>query len=189
MQISIGHIADLFGGIYVNTSISQGGAVYYLQLRHWNKERKWASHVEPELREETRLNKNYLEIGDLLLATKGTDHFAALYDGQYTPAIASSVFTILRIKDTNIISPFYLQWYLNHPATTKILIAASKGTSMPLITRDVIERLELPVPSLQKQESIVQVNLLQQQAMQLRLQINNLNETIFHQQLLQTANR
>jgi hypothetical protein len=187
MQISIRHIADLFGGIYVNTSISKGEAVYYLQLRHWDKERRWTSHIEPELSEGNRLNKNYLETGDILLATKGVDHFAALYDGKYSPAIASSVFTILRVKDTNIISPVYLQWYLNHPATTKKLVAASKGTSMPLITRDVIEQLELPVPSLVKQESIVQVHLLQQQAMKLRLQINKLNETIIHQKLLQTA--
>ncbi|WP_217604697.1 restriction endonuclease subunit S [Chitinophaga sp. GbtcB8] len=187
MQTTIKHIADLFSGIYVNSSTSRGQTVYYLQVRHWDKKRNWASNIEPELWEENRLFKNYLQYGDILLATKGVDHFAALYDGRYTPAVASSVFTILRIKDPKTVLPAYLQWYLNHPATTKILAAASKGTSMPLITRDVIEQLEIPVPSLEKQQIILQVQGLEQQAMQLRLRINQLTETIFRHNLLKTA--
>lgn len=189
MKVSIRHIADLFSGIYVNTSASRGKTVYYLQVRHWDKERKWASHIEPELHEEDRLHKNYLKAGDILLATKGIDHFAVVYDEQYAPAIASSVFTILRIKETNTVLPEYLQWYLNHPVTAKKLAAASKGTSTPLITRDVIEQLELPIPSLEKQENILKAQSLQQQAAQLRSRINQLNETIFHYNLFQIANR
>jgi Type I restriction modification DNA specificity domain len=189
MLISIKHIADLFSGIYVNTSASRGSDVYYLQVGHWDKERKWASSIEPELCKQNRLHKNYLETGDILLATKGIDHFAVLYDGRYSPAIASSVFTVLRIKDTNTILPTYLQWYLNHPATSKKLVAASQGTSMPLITRDVIEQLEVPIPSLERQRLILQARRLQQQAMQLRSRINQLDETIFHYNILQTANR
>lgn len=189
MQISIRHITDLFSGVYVNTSISRGEAVYYLQMRHWDKERKWISHIEPDLVEETRFYKNYLEIGDILLATKGNDNVAILYDGRYTPAIASSIFTVLRIKDTNTVLPAYLQWYLNHPVTAKKLAAGSKGTSMQLITRDVIEQLELPVPSLEKQRIILHTQSLQQKATELRSQINKLNETIFHHSLLQTAYR
>lgn len=188
MQIVVRQIAELLSGIYVNTSASRGQTVYYLQMRHWDKKRKWIRDVEPELCEEKRFNKNYLQSGDLLLATKGTDPFAALYDGRYQPAIASSVFTILRIIDPRSILPAYLQWYLNHPATTKTLVASARGTSMPLITRDVIEELQVPVPSIKKQELIVGTHRLQQQATQLRSRMIQLNETLFQYHLLQTAN-
>jgi len=189
MQISIGDIADLFSGIYVNTSTSRGKEVYYLQLGHWDKEKRWTNYIYPELCKETRLYKNYLEKGDILLATKGIDHPAMLYDESYTPAIASSVFTVLRIKQTDIVLPEYLQWYLNHPTTARKLAAASQGTSMPLINREVIEQLEVPIPSLEKQQTILLAHDLQQQAIQLRAQINQLDETIFYYNILQTANR
>jgi len=187
MYTTIRQIVDLFSGIYVNVSISKGGSVYYLQVGHWDKERNWARYIEPRLCEENRLYKNYLKIGDILLATKGTDHSAMLYDGRYTPAIASSVFTVLRIRDTNTVMPEYLQWYLNHPATTKKLAAVAIGTSIPLITRNVIEQLEVPIPSLDKQRMILKAKSLQQQAMHLRSRISRLDETIFHYNLLQTA--
>jgi len=189
MRIVIKHIADLYSGIYVNTSSSRGSAVHYLQVRHWDKEKRWANDIKPELREENRLHKNYLQLGDILLATKGFDPFAVLYDGRYAPAIASSVFTVLHIKDKNKVLPAYLHWYLNHPATTRKLTTASKGTSIPLITRDVIEQLEVPVPSLEKQRIITQVQHMQQQAIKLRTRINQLNEAILNFNLLQTANR
>lgn len=190
MQIFISDIAKLFSGIYVNTSASRGKAVYYLQVRHWDKERKWAVfQIEPELQEENRISNNYLKTNDILLATKGVDHFAVMYDGRYAPAIASSVFTVLRIKDPNIVLPGFLQWYLNHPDTVKKLAAASKGTSMPLITQDVIAQLTVPVPSLEKQKIILQTQRLQLKATHLRSRINQLNEIIFQNNLLQIAAR
>jgi restriction endonuclease S subunit len=187
--IPVKNIASLQSGIYVNVSTARGDTIYYLQVRHWNKQRNWSHLVRPELRKENKFNKNYLKPGDILLATKGTDLFAAVYDGYYSPAIASSVFTVLRIKDTNTVLPAYLQWYLNHPSTTKKLTAASKGTSMPMITRDIIEQLELPIPSLEKQRMILLAQDMQRRAMQLRSRIDQLNKTIFHFNLLQTANQ
>lgn len=163
--------------------------MHYLQVRYWDKEKNWISDIKPELREENRLHKNYLQSGDVLVATKGFDPFAVLYDGRYAPAIASSVFTVLHIKDKNTVIPAYLQWYLNHPDTTKKLVAASKGTSIPLITKDVIEQLEVPIPSLEKQRIIVQLQHLQRRAVKLRIRITQLNEAILNFNLLQTANR
>jgi restriction endonuclease S subunit len=118
----------------------------------------------------------------------GVVPFAALYDGQYQPAIASSVFTVIRIMDSVAIMPAYLQWYLNHPATIQTLIAASRGTSIPLITRDVIEGLLVPVPPIKKQERIIRLQRLQQQAIRLRMRINELNESLFQNRLLEIAN-
>jgi hypothetical protein len=59
MQISVRNIAELHSGIYTNISSFRGESVYYLQIRHWDKERKWAEYIEPELREDRRLMKNY----------------------------------------------------------------------------------------------------------------------------------
>jgi hypothetical protein len=188
MLVVVNHIADLFSGTYVNTSSARGHFVYYIQVRHWDKERNWQTNIEPELNEENRLFKNYLEKGDVLLSTKGGPPFAVIYDGRYAPAIASSVFTVLRIKEINSILPTYLQWFLNHPSTIKKLVEAAKGTSTQHIAKDVIEQLELPVPSIKKQEMIIQANTLQQKAMQLRTRIDHLNNTIFSNNLLQTAN-
>ncbi len=186
-RYSISYIADLFSGIYVNTSSLQGNSVYYLQVRHWNKERDWQEHIEPELRDDERLHKNFLELGDVLLATKGVDHFAAVYNGLYTPAVASSVFTVLRIKDNRLILSAYLQWFLNHPSTSQKLVSVAKGTSTPHISRDVIGQLIVPIPSVEYQEKILEAHKLQQQAVRLRTRINHLNEIIYNTNLLKLA--
>lgn len=187
MQSTISQIADLFSGIYVNTSSCQGNAVYYLQVRHWNKERHWQEQIEAELCDEERLQKNFLVSGDILLATKGVDHFAVVYDGLYTPAVASSVFTVLRIKNTRLILPAYLQWFLNHPSTTEKLVSSSKGTSTPHISRDIIEQLVLPAPPIENQEMILHTHKLQLQAVRLRTRINHLNQIIYNTNLLKVA--
>jgi len=157
-------------------------------MRHWDKDRKLVKQIEPELCKESRLRKNYLKSGDILLATKGVDPFAALYDGQYEPAVASSVFTVVRINDPSTTLSEYLQWYLNHSTTASTLVAASRGTSIPLITRDVVEELEIPLPSVDRQAQIVRLHELQQQAIRLRARIRKLNENLFQYHLLQTAN-
>lgn len=164
-----------------------GNSVYYLQVRHWNKHRQWMEHVQPELHEEERLQKNFLEIGDVLLATKGVDHFAVIYDGLYSPAIASSVFTVIRVKRIMQILPVYLQWFLNHPSTKEKLVNAAKGTSTPHISRDVIEQLTLPVPAIEKQQLILRASELQQQALRIHTQINHLTESIYNSNLLKIA--
>lgn len=188
MQIGFRDIAKFSSGIYVNVSSSKGKDVYYLQVRHWDKERKWVNGCEPEISAEARFSKNYLQPGDLLLATKGSDPFAVLYDGRYQPAIASSVFTVIKVANPTTTIPAYLQWYLNHPSTTQALTAASRGTSMPLITRDVIEELMIPVPPVERQTKILRLQQLQQHAMHLRRRINELKESLFQYQLLQIAN-
>lgn len=190
MELPIKRIAEVFSGIYVNSGLRGDDAcydVYYLQLRHWNDDRRWANAVEPELFVEDRLHKNYLLRGDVLLATKGSDNFAVLYDGLYQPAVASSVFTVLRITDENTIAPAYLQWFLNHPDTVKRLASASRGTSISLITKDVVENLVVPVPTLEKQDMIVHTNELHQRAVQLRNRINELTDTLFYHNLLKIA--
>jgi restriction endonuclease S subunit len=187
MQVTIKHITDLQGGIYINTKAVKGDVVYYLQVNDWNKEKNWSEHTKPQLPDEEKLRRHYLVAGDILLATKGTDHTAVLYDSRYAPAIASSVFTVLRIKDQNQVLPAYLQWYLNHPHVQKQLSSAAKGTSMPLITRDIIEELLLPMLPLEKQAIILQAFRLHVKAKHIRQRIDNLEESLFHHQLFQKA--
>lgn len=189
MQVAIKHIIDLQGGIYINTKAVKGDSVYYLQVNDWDKEKNWSEYTKPQLPDQEKLRRHYLLTGDILLATKGTDHTAILYDGRYVPAIASSVFTILRIKDQNLVLPAYLQWYLNHPYTQAQLSSAAKGTSMPLITRDIIEELRLPMLPLEKQKLILQTFRLHSKAKQIRQRINMLEEALFQHQLFQKSNQ
>lgn len=189
MQVAIKHITDLQGGIYINTKAVKGDRVYYLQVNDWDKEKNWSGYTKPQLPDEEKLRRHYLVAGDILLATKGTNHSAVLYDGRYAPAIASSVFTVLRTKDQTQVLPAYLQWFLNHPHIQKQLSSAAKGTSMPLITRDIIEELFLPMLSLEKQRLILQTFRLHAKVKHIRQRINTLEEILFQHQLFQKANQ
>jgi len=60
---------------------------------------------------------------------------------------------------------------------------------MPLITRDIIQELRLPMLPLEKQKLILQTFRLHSKAKQIRQRINMLEEAIFQHQLFQKSNQ
>ena len=172
-------LVNMQTGIY--SKPQPNGQVYYVQARHFDDNKEFISSVKPDLELEPKLEKHYLQLGDVLVAAKGANHFAVAYKAIIKPAVASSMFIVLRIKDINILLPEFLTWFINNPTTQAILAGSEKGTSIPSINKGDIESLEISLPSVQKQQSILKIQALRQKEVSLQKQKDLLTEQYIHQ--------
>jgi restriction endonuclease S subunit len=97
--------------------------------------------------------------------------------------VASTSFFVIRITDDTLL-PKYAAWFLNHPDTQEFLKGKAKGTSMPSIKKADLEELEIPVPSLEKQQLIIQLGALSRREAELRHEILSKRQQIVNQQII-----
>jgi restriction endonuclease S subunit len=181
VQISINKIATIHTGIYAQTS--SDGQLYYIQARHFGQNRKFIETVKPELTFDKKLEKHILQTTDVLVAAKGYDRFAIACSGLPQTAVASSMFIVLRITQMDMLLPEYLAWFINHPKTQSILSGSSKGTALPSVSKNDIGSLEILVPSVEKQKSVLKVYGLFQKERDLRLKLDALITSKIQQQI------
>lgn len=160
------------------------GEVYYIQARHFDKNRQFDFSVKPDLERTNKIENHLLQKGDVLLAAKGNDNFAIVYRGRVEYAVASSMFLVIRLKDQIQITPNYLAWFLNYSPSQQYFQNSAKGTSISAITKKTVEELEIFIPSLDKQNAIVNLEELRKQERSIKSQIEVLKETNLQYQIL-----
>jgi len=182
MKKKIFDIATIQSGIYAKPD--PVAEVIYLIGRHFSSDKNIESDFSPELQLNEKTKKHLLQKGDIIVASKGHDLFSVVFSPMKYPAVASSMFIVLKLHEPKIILPEYLAWYLNHPKTQKILSGSSKGTSLRSITKDIIGNLEIPIPPLQKQIALLKAMSLLAKEEQLKAKIESLTNSIIQHQLL-----
>lgn len=173
MKTRLQDIATVHSGIYAKPDYQ--GEVYYVQARHFDSDLEFNTQVKPDLKLEGKITKHLLQKGDVLLAAKGNDNFAVQYKGIIKPAVASSMFIVIRIKDSNVL-PEYLTWYLNLQATQNFLQSTSRGSALPSLTQSLVEQIEIIIPPIQKQKAIVEFQTLRKRERSLYKQLDELKE-------------
>ena len=187
MQASIKNIAKLTTGVYSKTSSM--GDVYYIQGRDFDQYGRLKSNLRPSVIRSNTIEKHILSYGDVLITAKGFDHNAISYKCEVAPAVASSMFILIRDIDQNVVLSDFLVWYLNHPNTQAYLARMAKGTALPAINKKIIGNLEVPIPSLEKQKIIMHIGSLRIREKQLKNDLVAMQETLINQQLLNALNQ
>lgn len=180
-EVKIRDLFEINAGLYLKTHVS--GNMYYLMARDYNEEFKIKSDIEPVIVEDDKTAKHILGKGDVLFASKGHNFFAAVYNEEVKPAVASSVFLVLRRK-TNSIVPDYFAWYLNHPNIQKNLRSSSKGSTIPSISKKSLSEFAVPLPAIEIQEKIVEFENLRKKELTIRTELFRLKEELINNQLL-----
>lgn len=181
MDIKIKDIGRITSGLYAKSVA--GGDVYCLQGRDFNSYRQLIGNVKPTAFKDATIEKHFLDHGDVLIAVKGFDYFAFTYKNEVTPAVASSMFMVLRHIDTSKALPDFVTWYINHPYTQSYLSTAAKGTSIQSINKKTIEHLKIPLPSIKKQHLIVEAALLLKEERAIGEALRILKDKLINQQL------
>lgn len=184
MKTQLSNIASVHSGIYAKPEYE--GEVYYIQANHFNASKEFDVYVKPNLKLEGKIKTHLLQTGDILLAAKGNNNFAVLYKDIIKPAVASSTFIVIRIKDKQTALPEFVTWFLNLPSTQAFLQSSSKGSGIPSITKNIIEHLEITIPPVQKQLSIIKFHSLRKLEQSIYKQLDDLKEQQI-QHLLLTA--
>ncbi len=173
MKIALKHITTIQTGVFAKPI--QKGDVVYLQAKHFDKNGEIAEILYPDLDANSKTDKHLLKKDDVLFAAKGSKNFAAWYENDKIPAVASTSFFVIRLNDKNIL-PRYLTWFLNHASTQIFLKGQARGSSIASISKAVLSELEIPIPDIQKQELILKIFKLRNKEKNIKQQIENLRE-------------
>lgn len=188
MKTALKHITNIQTGVFAKPI--KEGEIVYLQAKHFDENGLLISLLHPDLLAENISGKHLLQPGDVLFAAKGTKNFAAWYESKNLPAVASTSFFVIRLKENiiNNILPEFLAWYINQPVSQKFLKGNAMGTSIASISKAVLEELEISIPDLQTQKTILKITYLRNSEKKLQQQIEMLKEKQIQHCLWQAIN-
>lgn len=161
MAQKIQHLAQILSGFHARKSVEQQryGTHRLLQIRDFDADRSSVDFgaLTPIDAGETK-PEQWLRAGDVLFLAKGAKRFAhALEFDPPEPTLASGYFFVLRPSDA--ILPAYLAWFLNQsPAERHFQRFGTSGAHMPVVSRDVLGDLAVPVPNLSAQRAIIEMD-------------------------------
>lgn len=173
MKISLKEIAVIQTGVFARPKTS--GEVVYLQAKDFDQNGSLTAQIQPGLKFGDVSQKHLLKPGDVLFAAKGSKNFAAVYESHNPPAVASTSFFVIRLI-TGQCLPGFLGWYLNSQPALSYLKELAKGTSIPSISKQVLESVVVPLPPLAKQQTILDISALRKRELSLQMEIETLRE-------------
>ena len=181
MKTLVKHITHIQTGLF--TKPSGIGELVYLQSKHFDEYGQLLAVLPPDLLADGIAEKHLLKAGDVLFAAKGTKNFATVFENHNGPSVASTSFFVIRPTDKKLL-PQYLAWVLNSHTTQILLKGQAIGTSIPSISKQVLENLEIALPSLETQKAILQITKLRNKEKSLKQKIETLRERQIQQQII-----
>jgi restriction endonuclease S subunit len=153
----LGEIAELTTGLnYMQKELSENpNSIPLIQVKDIHNNILNKSSV-------IRINKENIDVrlllknNDILFAAKGNRNFAYYYRGEFNDATVSSAFFIIRLI-INDIMPEYLVWYLNSKQAKKFFRENVRGTFIPNISIAVMSKMNIPIPDIKTQETIIKL--------------------------------
>lgn len=180
-KVKLKDVAEVFSGIFLKTD--PDGDVAYLQAKDCDEAvvTRYASrvHLSP------KAQKSLLRPGDILFASKGANYISRVFYGE-AKAVASTSFFVIRTRQETL-SPEYLCWFLRLPATERYFKTFQIGSTTPLIRKNVVDELEIPVPDRHTQTLIVNMSRLAQKEKKLQEEIIKRKQLILQQLLMNVS--
>ncbi|MCC6463116.1 MAG: restriction endonuclease subunit S [Saprospiraceae bacterium] len=186
MQKKLGYIASITTGVYEKTHPS--GDTLYLQGKHFDAHGRFREDmiINPELQAEERLEKHLLQDGDILLIAKGENNRAGMYQKEIGQAVASSTFFVIRLTESSVL-PEFLRWYFNTGYMQETFSGLSRGTQISSLSKKTLSEIEVPVPSLKKQQEILEIQQVWEKEKSLTMDLLNLKDAWYQKLLLNQA--
>lgn len=129
-------------------------------------------------------SKYYLETGNILFISKGTNNFALVYNSiDGIPTIASSALFVIKV-DEALADPSFVAWYLNQSKVQNYFKSNETGTYTKSISKSILEEVPIALPSLDLQTKIATIASLYNREQTLSNQIVALQHKLITTQLL-----
>ena len=101
-----------------------------------------------------------LKTGDILFMARGFKNFSVLIQEIPHNVLAAACFFVVRAQTEKVL-PEYLCWYLNQlPVEDYLRRRIGRGVNMPIVRRAVLESIEIPLPPMETQRTVAELNKL-----------------------------
>ena len=99
---------------------------------------------------------------DIIFRTRGLDTTACILDEEIENSILAAPLLRIRVDEEKVL-PKYLQWYINQSPAQSFLNSRARGTTQKMITKQALEELEVEMPTLDRQNLIIELANLSNQ--------------------------
>ncbi|TXE13477.1 restriction endonuclease subunit S [Algoriphagus aquimarinus] len=164
MKVKLGDITQLQFGLY--TKPTEEGNAVYLQAKHFDDLGNQSEQIDTFAQIDQKNESHLLEDGDIILVGKGMRNFAWTYHKDFGPAIASSIFFVIKVDQTRVI-PDFLTTLFNMPQTQAYFLTLGAGSSIPSIRKSELEAFSFVLPSLELQQKAIAIKRLHYKDMEL----------------------
>lgn len=163
-KVAISQLCDIRFGFY--SQPVTGGAIAYLQARQFSDDGRQIVPADEYINIDEKVEAHILREGDILFVGKGNRLFAWCYRQADQPAIASSIFFVLR-PNTKILYPQYLSAILNTPQSKAAFSQIGSGTNIFSIRKSELGAFQVPLPPMEQQKRVAAFARLHQQEIEL----------------------
>ena len=177
MQIKLKDIATIQFGYYAQST--NGGTIPYLQAKQFNEFGQLVLASDTFLEDESKIQANLLNDGDVLFASKGFRFFATEYKKEFGKAVASSIFFVIKPDRTKLL-PSYLVTVLNLPKNLAHFQQSGAGSSIPSIRKGELADFTFNLISLDEQHKIASLRELYLKDIELTQNLIKQKQSLFN---------
>ena len=98
--------------------------------------------------------------GDLLFRARGSLNTSAILLDDPGKAVVAAPLLRIRVRDPDKVLPEYLNWYISQRDAQIFLTSRAEGTFLKMISKQMVENLEIALPSIDRQKSIIELATL-----------------------------
>lgn len=168
MKIKLGDIAQLQFGLYAKPT--DNGNAAYMQVKYFDDWGNQTNEIDTFIEVDKKNEAHLLEEGDILFVGKGMRNFAWTYKLSYGPAIASSIFFVIKVDKSKVL-PDFLTTLFNTAQTQAHFQTIGAGSSIPSIRKSELEVFMVQLPTLEMQQKIINIKKLHDEDMELSRKI------------------
>jgi restriction endonuclease S subunit len=165
----------------------EGGEIAVIQMKDLLENNTVGCDDLTKINMEAVKEHHLVQRGDLVFRSRGQVTTAAVLLEDPGKTVVSAPLFRIRVTMLDKILPEYLNWYISQRDAQIFLTSRAKGTVQKMISKQVIEDLEVTLPSLDKQKNIVELASLSAREQILLQQISNKREQYISTILMQFA--
>lgn len=165
---TVASVSDIRFGLYAQPETS--GSAAYLQVRQFSDDGRFSAEADEFINVDKKVESHLLKDGDVLFVGKGNRLFSWCYHQTDQPAVASSIFFVLR-PDVSVVDPDYLAAILNAPQSKASFLQIGGGTNIFSIRKSELGAFQIPLPPLHQQKQVAALAQLHQKEIELAQQL------------------
>lgn len=193
MRYFIKDISMVRSGVHFRTKIEHvpSGETSVIQLRDVDENGKIdrGSLLRTDI--PNNMKVDFLNKGDVLFKAKSNHKVAAVVEEDLGRSIATVHYLVLKIKKDKAL-PEYVAWVLNHRKAQVYFGQNAEGSSfrsLSIIKKSILEKLEIDVPSMERQKKIIEISRLRQEEKNIEQELRCLKDQFIEEVLLKKVSQ
>lgn len=189
-KVKLKQLADVQMGYSFRSrlEVTEEGSVAVIQMKDLGEDA--LVHCEALARVDMpEVKRQHLtKVNDLIFRSRGLINTAALLRDDMGEALVAAPLLRIRVKEEATLAPEYLCWYLEQREAQAFLSSSATGTVHKMISKKMLEELELVLPDMPTQKAIVHVAYLARREREILLQLADKRQKLISTKLMQSLN-